>query len=471
MNWKALRLQIAAVILLAVAGPAFAAIDGVTGPNFTLTARDGYISTPEGGSIYTWSFANGTGGMQYPGPTLIVNQGDLVTVTLVNTLTVPVSIVFPGQQGVTEAAVTAPAAQGALALEAGPSVPVPGGEPVPGGTVVYSFVASKPGTYMYHSGTRTDLQIPMGLVGALIVRPSDGEGGGLDDQAYEHPDSMFDVEYLFLMTEIDPRFNAMVEEGKMDQLDTNDFFPVLWFLNGRCAPDTMIDAFVPWLPAQPYNCMPMMEPGQKLLMRLVGAGRDSHPFHFHGNHAKVIARDARLLSSAPGAGADLGPMQFTIQTLPGETDDAIFTWTGEKLGWDIYGHQQDLDNEPAGNFPAAEDVDHNKNGVLDDVPMEPNEYAPDHGKPFPVILPNTPELTFGSVWSGSPFLGREGNLPPGASPMRSAGSYFYMWHSHTEKEMVNNDVFPGGMMTMLMIMPPMPMPMKTANQQPADGGR
>ena len=24
-----------------------------------------------------------------------------------------------------------------------------------------------------------------------------------------------------------------------------------------------------------------------------------------------------------------------------------------------------------------------------------------------------------------------------------------MWHSHTEKEMTNNDIFPGGMMTML----------------------
>ncbi len=39
--------------------------------------------------------------MQYPGPTLIVNQGDTVKIVLNNTLPVPVSIVFPGQQGVT----------------------------------------------------------------------------------------------------------------------------------------------------------------------------------------------------------------------------------------------------------------------------------------------------------------------------------------------------------------------------------
>jgi hypothetical protein len=26
-----------------------------------------------------------------------------------------------------------------------------------------------------------------------------------------------------------------------------------------------------------------------------------------------------------------------------------------------------------------------------------------------------------------------------------------MWHSHSEREIVNNDIFPGGMMTMLVI--------------------
>jgi hypothetical protein len=28
-----------------------------------------------------------------------------------------------------------------------------------------------------------------------------------------------------------------------------------------------------------------------------------------------------------------------------------------------------------------------------------------------------------------------------------------MWHSHTEKELTNNDIFPGGMLTMLIIEP------------------
>jgi hypothetical protein len=297
---------------------------------------------------------------------------------------------------------------------------------------------------MYHSGTRMDLQIPMGLVGALIVRPAATDGTVILNQAYRHAATVFDVEYLFVMTEIDPTFNAMVEEGKMDQLDTSKWFPVLWFLNGRCAPDTMGDSFVDYLPNQPYNCMPMMTPGQKLLMRLVGAGRDSHPFHFHGNNADLIAVDGRLLASNPTSGPDLATSHFTIQTLPGETDDAIFTWTGAKLGWDVYGHKPE---DPLATNAMGE--------VIED--------PADHGKPFPVVFPQQQDLAYGPMWSGSPFLGQQGNLPPDEGQFNEMGSYYFMWHSHTEKEMVNNDVFPGGMMTMLMIMPPdgMAMP-KTA---------
>ena len=47
----------------------------------------------------------------------------------------------------------------------------------------------------------------------------------------------------------------------------------------------------------------------------------------------------------------------------------------------------------------------------------PNEYAGDHGKPFPVLLPELQDLTFGGFWSGSPFLGSLAALPPGEGGM------------------------------------------------------
>jgi len=412
MNKKICRLLISGAVLVACMSlpKARAAVHGVTGTTFNLSAKSGSISMPDGGGFFMWGYAEDPNQMQYPGPTMIVDEDVPITVNLTNTLSVPVSIVFPGQTGVTATG----GSPGLLTSEADPN----------GGTVSYSFTPTEPGTYIYHSGTNPELQIEMGLVGALIVRPTGAPG-----QAYAHPSSAYDREVLFLFTEIDPNVHDLVGQGSIDQVDLTTWYPVYWFINGRCAPDTMLGNNFPLLPTQPYNCMPMIHPGEKLLLRLVSAGRDAHPYHTHGNNFDVIARDGRMLQSGLGAGADLSYSDFTISVPPGGTADALFSWTGEKLGWDIYGH-------------APGD------------PMEPGEYAPDHGKPLPVVLPNLQDLTFGGFWSGSPFLGALGALPPAEGGNNPNGGFTFMWHSHNEKEMCNYDIFPGGLMTMLIVEAP-----------------
>jgi len=400
------------IFTLTFAGRSNAEIVTVKGPTFNLTAKDGYITTPDGGAYYMYGYALNNGTMQYPGPTMDVNEGDTVIVNLTNQLNVPVSIVFPGHVGVTATGDS----NGLLTKQAEPN----------GGTAQYSFVATHPGTYMYYSGTNPELQVEMGLVGAIIVRPNIAPPGS--DWAYNHVDSQYDYEYLFLFTEMDPVIHELAQCGKWDQIDLTTYWPVLWFINGRNAPDTMMSPHSPLLPTQPYNCLPRLHPADRILLRFLGGGRDLHPFHTHGNNFLLIARDGRLLESSTGEGADLAVSDFTQTVAPGATYDAIFTWTGEKLGWDIYGHD--------GNDS-----------------MEPGEYAPDHGKPFPVKLPGKQDLTFGAFYSGSPFLGTMGSLPPGEGGFNINSGYFFMWHSHNEKEMVNNDIFPGGLMTMLIIEP------------------
>ena len=422
------------ILLTANAG---AMIDGITGTTFNLTATTGHISTPDGGSYLIWGYANGAGLAQYPAPTLIVNQGALVRVKLTNKLTVAgggtppnVSMVFPGQK--VDIVPTDRGVPGVLTNEAAPNK-----------SVTYQFTAANPGTYTYYSGTDSALQVEMGLMGALIVRPSAGA-----QYAYNHQNTQFDRETLFLLSEMDPRIHQVVESfGPAAVAATGylaNYFPVLWFINGRAAPDTMAEPMAPWLPYQPYDCMPMMHPGERLLMRVIGGGRDLHPFHHHGNHARVIARDGRLLESAPNKGPDLSYEVFTIQSQPGSTIDAIFEWTGKGLGWDIYG------SLAAGPEFAHDCMDMNG----DDFDDTTHEYCPDHYKPFPVSLPTNLELTFGGFYRGSPFLGLVNPLPPGEGGLNPNGGYTFMWHSHTEKEMVNFDIFPGGMMTMLIIEAP-----------------
>jgi FtsP/CotA-like multicopper oxidase with cupredoxin domain len=56
-------------------------------------------------------------------------------------------------------------------------------EAAPAGTVTYTFTAGSPGTRAYYSGTQSDLQVEMGMYGAIIVLPASVS------QATARPDS------------------------------------------------------------------------------------------------------------------------------------------------------------------------------------------------------------------------------------------------------------------------------------------
>ena len=410
-----------------------AAIEGIAGTlsagvrTFNLEVKQVSIQTPDGDSFKIWGYGEVGGTVQYPGPTLIAQQGETVNVTLVNNLpttggvpTLPVSAIFPGQEGVAATGGTV----GLLTNESNGSLD----------TVTYSFPASNPGTYMYQSGTRPGLQVEMGLIGALIIRPTGFAAGvGGNRIAYNGPGTDYDHEYLFILTEMDPMVHYLVEFGYLELINNAVSHPVLWFINGRNGPDTVFGNHYPFTPYQPYSSLAEMLPGERSLVRVIGAGRDLHPFHLHGNNFSQIARDGRLLQSAESVTLDQGPdlaeSDYTLKTAPGATYDAIFEWDGANLGWDIYGH-------------APGDA------------MVPTEDPADHGKPIPVALPEQSNLTFGGFYSGSPFLGAENSLPPGEGGLNLTGGMFFIWHSHTEKELVNNDVFPGGMMTFIVVQPP-----------------
>ena len=70
---------------------------------------------------------------------------------------------------------------------------------------------------------------------------------------------------------------------------------------------------------------------------------------------------------------------------------------------------------------------------------------------FPVTLPEQQSLTFGGFWSGGPYLGTAEPIPPLQGGLNPGSGYTFMWHSHTERELTNDDVFPGGMMTMFIV--------------------
>ncbi|WP_415764273.1 multicopper oxidase domain-containing protein [Paraburkholderia sp. J10-1] len=496
--------------------PVHAAAPGITGTHFDLRAEANRITQPDGNSVYSWGYGCNTApagfsppniagancpSMQIPGPTLIVNQGDIVTVTLTNNLPAAAgntSILFPGFDvclGTIDPTTkvcsgTPTGVQGLLTREASHTV-----------TVTYSFVAATPGTHAYYSGTQGDLQIEMGLYGAVIVLPTSSPGtlavptgcnpiqGArklLDGQpdfrnaaaAYNHSAACYDREYLFQFSEVDPRIHAQAEQQASNActnptgcmtVETEPYHPAYFMVNGRSMPDDMDPNYAAQYPNQPYNGNPHMHPGELVLLRIIGTGRWQHPFHEHGNHVRVLARDGNMLLSKTDATKVAGPLLFTTTTTPGLAMDGIFYWTGRGLNWDVYGHY------PGDGSVCIPDA----NGYYTQDPTAPNyyEWCADHNKaleahPFgkvgsggPVTLPDSHVLTNGFWYGGSPYLGPDatirataptGTTPPSGTvvnPPQTEAGFAFMWHSHNEREITTNNIFPGGMMMMMLVDP------------------
>jgi FtsP/CotA-like multicopper oxidase with cupredoxin domain len=518
-------------LAMLLAATAHAAAPGITGTSFSLSAEANYLNQPDGAMVYSWGYGclaapsgflpaaipAGAGDaqakcptMQVPGPTMIVNEGATITITLTNNLPAAAgntSILFPGFQvctGTITAGVCAPNASdgvaGLLTREA-----------VHGGTVTYTFVASHAGTHSYYSGTQGDLQIEMGLYGAIIVIPTavpsniagltnchalaatlpDGQNDfRLAASAYDIPQSCYDREYLFQWAEMDPKIHQQAEAiakcvpatgvtcpTNMNTVATENYHPAYFLINGRSMPDDMDPNYASIYPHQPYNGNPHMHPGEMVLVRAIGQGRWQHPFHEHGNHVRMLGRDGNLLLSNTNPTALAGPLLFNTDTTPGIAFEGIFYWSGRGLNWDVYGHGYPGDTSVC--VPDANGY-YTVNSNPPAAPNAPNyyEWCQDHNHalevaPFglvagggPVTLPNPNILTNGPWYAGSPYLGPDANLRATAptsnlqpsrlnvnSPQNEAG-FAYMWHSHNEREITTNNVFPGGMLMMMLVDPP-----------------
>ncbi len=112
-----------------------------------LTLKDVTIEIAPGVKYSAWGFEGGV-----PGPVIHAREGQTVRITLTNGGAIPHSIDF-------HAARIAP-------NEAFRDV-------APGESITYSFIASDPGVFMYHCGTKPVLaHIANGMYGAIVVDPA-----------------------------------------------------------------------------------------------------------------------------------------------------------------------------------------------------------------------------------------------------------------------------------------------------------
>lgn len=312
-------LRIGRVLLLA--GILAAAATGTAlSVDYTIRAGVDNVVTPDNAVIPVWGYAPVAGPFDanlnpglvigrvtVPGPVLTVNAGDVLHVTVQNTLPAGrnTSIVVPGQRMPTNVggALLPPVYDNntphrVMSFTA---------ESPNGGSAQYYFNAVKAGTYLYESGTEPTVQIGMGLYGGVVVRPVGAPQRAYDNTTPTQPVSAYDAEAVLLFSEIDPFLHFAVNDNTYgtpaypSQIHVDAKY---FLING-----------VPFSPGRPPVAIGAA--GTTTLLRFLNAGSRIYDPTLLGPTMTLIAEDGNLL-----------PYSETLATLmlpPGKTHDVLVT--------------------------------------------------------------------------------------------------------------------------------------------------
>jgi len=331
-----------------------------------LTAAKSTASLPDGNKVPMWGFAcdnaqasatagacsslNAVAGTGWAPPVIVVPaSAPSLTIHLTNTLPVPTSVVILGQLGgglgtpnkfdspahdpysLTWPAVGNPAAgdpvftppkQGQRAqsfgVEAGPT----------SGTADYTWSNLKAGTYLIETGTHPSIQAPMGLYGVLVVTtaplPADATAGTAAVAGQAHPGAYatavaltnvpYDADAVVLLSEIDPKQNALVDATAHSTNGQDDgvyppavnFNPMYYLVNGK--------PFDKTTPAP--LAVSASAPSGNVLFRFVNAGLKTHMPAVVGLPMSLIAEDGNVAPGNP-------KVQSEVHLAAGKTFDVL----------------------------------------------------------------------------------------------------------------------------------------------------
>jgi VCBS repeat-containing protein len=273
----------AGAAVLSVPGPAFAVTYYLKATTFTLADPNGGTGIPMWGYALCQDslFTNCAPSATAPGPALTVPANDTeLKISLSNDLTVPTSLVINGlikpmtpvwDGGETGNRPSATARVRSFDAEASAG----------GGTVDYTWSNVKPGTYLYQSGTQPQVQVQMGLYGAMTKNQTEAVTG---TPALAYTGVPYDNQATLLYSEIDPALHAAVDTGTYGTTpgltSTFNYAPKYFLING-----------------QPYpNANSVVSPvgnTGRTLLRLLNAGLTTHVPMLQGNFWTPVAEDGK----------------------------------------------------------------------------------------------------------------------------------------------------------------------------------
>jgi len=304
-------LAILTAVLLAAALSAYSAETVVN-----LRADTTTVTMPDGAVVTMWGYALGSGAVSVPGPAISVPPGDTLRINLTNNLSEGVSVMIPGQ---------------AMPLDGTSSSPQvvrnPDGrirafthEAAPGQTAAYVWPALKAGSYLYQSASHPAVQVQMGLYGALT---HDQAGGAA------YTGVPYNRSVTLLYSEIDPVLHAAVRDGVYGTAaypSTINYKPEYFLINGK-----------PY--ADPPPAFPTANTGERVLLRLMNAGLQTHTPTLLGLRASLVAEDGNLYPQALD--------QYAVMLPAGKTIDAVVVPAAAQK-YPIYDHSLSLTNAQTG---------------------------------------------------------------------------------------------------------------------------
>jgi FtsP/CotA-like multicopper oxidase with cupredoxin domain/Cu/Ag efflux protein CusF len=216
-----------------------------------------------------------------PSPTIRVEEGDVVYVTLHNTHYLPHTIHFHGMaqdnlmDGVPDMTQLAVA---------------------PGRQFTYRFVAKTPGTYWYHCHVQDHIHPLMGLAGMIIVEPNRPNnhfahlvpGAGRIASLAKATAETYQGEYSLVYMDIDDRLNRIpaafsdpreIERRMHRDYDSTQRKPNIFLLNGRSFPFTVRDTPI------------LVKPDETTKLRILNVGGRTLALHTHGHHPTLTDLD------------------------------------------------------------------------------------------------------------------------------------------------------------------------------------
>ncbi len=302
------------VLASILAGPA-------TAQNMFLVAQPFTQMMPDGTEVPMWGYASATdascpsttvtSGPSAPGPEITVNHNDSdLSITLCNELDEPVSVVIPGQAMPKDTAggtMHAPVLWGAGKFSG--RVRSFTAEAAAGnGSQTYVWEDVKPGTYLYHSGTHQQVQMQMGLFGAVKKDDSPGKAYG--------PASNYNKEIVLLYSEIDTALHTAVNDGDYDPFSPGHASDAGF----NASKTTSIKDYQPdyhLINGQPFPATPpsIVISDSNVLFRFLNAGLNNHVPVIQGLHLDLIAEDGYPYPFAHN--------QYSVRLPAGTTRDAM----------------------------------------------------------------------------------------------------------------------------------------------------